>query len=174
MSSWEAFFESHLEGLLNAAFSVRSAWRVNTPCMRNLTLLLDSPACVAGRQPLASASWRQIVRRARALTGPFAVAVLLLGSLATGHARDPERERDDHNRARAAVQAGQAMPLAVLLERLQRGHPGQVLEVEFEREEGRWIYEVKLLQAGQLVRLDVDAATGEVLRQRPGKNRSAR
>ena len=36
--------------------------------------------------------------------------------------------------------------------------------VELEREGGRWIYEVKLLQAGgQLLKLDVDAATAQVL-----------
>lgn len=71
----------------------------------------------------------------------------------------------DHERARAAVEAGQVLPLPTLLERLQRTHPGQVLELELEREDGRWIYEVKLLQAnGQLLKLDVDAATAQVLR----------
>ena len=70
----------------------------------------------------------------------------------------------DHERARAAVEAGQVLPLPTLLERLRRTHPGQVLELELEREDGRWIYEVKLLQAnGQLLKLDVDAATAQVL-----------
>lgn len=70
----------------------------------------------------------------------------------------------DHERARAAVEAGQVLPLPTLLERLRRTHPGQVLELELEREDGRWIYEIKLLQAnGQLLKLDVDAATAQVL-----------
>ena len=70
----------------------------------------------------------------------------------------------DHERARAAVEAGQVLPLPTLLERLRRTHPGQVLELELERDDGRWIYEVKLLQAnGQLLKLDVDAATAQVL-----------
>jgi hypothetical protein len=39
-----------------------------------------------------------------------------------------------------------------------------VLELELERDDGRWIYEIKLLQAnGQLLRLEVDAATAQVL-----------
>ncbi len=82
-------------------------------------------------------------------------------------------DRHDHERARAAVQAGEVLPLTVLLERLQRTHPGQVLELELERHGDapatgvRWIYEIKLLQAsGQLLKLDVDAATGRVLEQR--------
>ncbi len=73
-------------------------------------------------------------------------------------------DKDDHDRARAAVQAGEVLPLPTLLERLQRTHPGQVLELELEREDGRWIYEIKLLQPdGQLVKLEVDAATAQVL-----------
>jgi hypothetical protein len=72
--------------------------------------------------------------------------------------------RDDHERARAAVLAGEVLPLATVLERLQRTHPGQVLELELDREDGRWIYEIKLLQpGGQLLKLEVDARTGQVL-----------
>ncbi len=73
----------------------------------------------------------------------------------------------DHERARAAVQAGQVLPLATLLQRLQRSHPGQVLEVELERDDGRWVYELKLLQpGGRLLKLELDAATGAVLKSR--------
>lgn len=76
-------------------------------------------------------------------------------------------ETPDHDRARAAVQAGQVLPLATVLQRLQRSHPGQVLEVELEREHGQWVYEIKLLQdGGRLLRLELDAATGRVLKAR--------
>lgn len=74
---------------------------------------------------------------------------------------------DDHDQARAAVRAGEILPLPVLLERLQRSHPGQVLEIELEREGPRWIYEIHLLAAdGRLLRLEVDARTAELLSQR--------
>ena len=80
----------------------------------------------------------------------------------------------DHERARAAVEAGQVLPLPTLLERLRRTHPGQVLELELEREDGRWIYEVKLLQAnGQLLKLEVDAATAQVLQAKRRDGRKA-
>jgi len=73
----------------------------------------------------------------------------------------------DQDRARAAVQAGQVLPLKTVLERLERDHPGQVLEVELESEGDRWVYEVKLLQnSGRLVKLEVDAASGAVLQRR--------
>lgn len=73
-------------------------------------------------------------------------------------------DRSDHELARAAVRAGEVLPLPTLLDRLSRTHPGQVLELELEREDERWIYEIKLLQAGgQLMKLEVDAGTGDVL-----------
>lgn len=91
--------------------------------------------------------------------------VLLPLALATGAARADER---DHDRARAALQAGEVLPLGAVLQRVARSHPGDVLEVELEREQGRWIYELKLLQpGGGLLKLEVDARSGEVLRSRP-------
>ena len=65
------------------------------------------------------------------------------------------------------------MPLGQVLERIAPAYPGQVLEVELEREDGRWVYELKLLAAdGRLLRLELDARTAEVLRvrQRDGRH----
>jgi uncharacterized membrane protein YkoI len=79
----------------------------------------------------------------------------------------------DHERARAAVQAGEVLPLPNLLQKLQRTHPGQVLELELARDDDRWIYEVKLLQAnGQLLKLELDAGTGQVLQAKRQQDRS--
>lgn len=100
------------------------------------------------------------------------LASLLLSPLSAPRASDSR----DHERARAAVEAGQILPLPALLERLRRTHPGQVLELELERENGRWIYEVKLLQAnGQLLKLELDAATAQVLQaKRKGMSKGER
>ena len=97
----------------------------------------------------------------RARLGPALIALWLTGIALHGAWASENR---DHERARAAVEAGQILPLPTLLDRLRRTHPGQVLELELERDDGRWIYEVKLLQAdGQLLKLEVDAATGQLL-----------
>jgi len=59
------------------------------------------------------------------------------------------------------------LPLTEILARVARSHPGQVLAVELERDDGRWMYELKLLQSdGLLVRLKVDARDGTVVRQK--------
>lgn len=74
---------------------------------------------------------------------------------------------NDQDSARAAVQAGQVLPLKTLLDRLEREYPGQVVELELEQHHGRWIYEVKVLQAGgRLVKVKLDAASGQVLSRR--------
>lgn len=91
----------------------------------------------------------------------------LLCALTMGLALAPAHADSDQDRARAAVQAGQVLPLKTLLDRLERDVPGQVLEVELEQDGERWTYEVRLLQAGgRLVKLDIDATTGEVLQRR--------
>lgn len=90
--------------------------------------------------------------------------LLLPLALVGGVARADPR---DHDRARAALQAGEVLPLADVLRRVAQTHPGDVLEVELEREHGRWIYELKLLQpGGALLKLEVDARTGHVLQVR--------
>ncbi len=72
----------------------------------------------------------------------------------------------DQDRARAALQAGEVLSLRTILERIERDHPGQVIEAELERKGGRWIYELKLVQTGrQLIKLEIDASSGEVLRR---------
>lgn len=73
----------------------------------------------------------------------------------------------DHDRARQALEAGEVLPLRAIIERVERSYPGQVLEVELERDGGRWIYEIKTLRSGgMLVKLKVDARDGSILAAR--------
>ncbi len=113
-------------------------------------------------------------RWAASLVVPSLVPSLVLSLVLASPGALADRQGDDHERARAAVRAGEIMPLAELLERLQRGHPGKVLEIELEREEGRWIYEIKLLQSnGRLLKLELDARTAELLDvKRKGEHKS--
>ena len=88
-----------------------------------------------------------------------ALLALPVGSMA--------RSEPDQDRARAALQAGEILPLATILTRLAQTQPGQVLEVELERKDGRWLYEITLLRpGGGLLKLELDARSGEVLRQK--------
>jgi len=73
----------------------------------------------------------------------------------------------DHDKARSALRRGEILPLGKVLETVARTHPGSVLEVELDREHGRWIYEVKILEDdGALRDVEVDARTGLDIEQR--------
>ncbi|MCP4283260.1 MAG: hypothetical protein GY792_02235 [Gammaproteobacteria bacterium] len=62
-------------------------------------------------------------------------------------------------------------PMRSLLARVHTAYPGQVLEVELEREEygneGVWVYEVKLLtNRGNVLKLEYDAFDLELLKMK--------
>jgi len=73
-------------------------------------------------------------------------------------------DKPDHDRARQAVEAGDVLPLRTILDRLEHEYPGQVMEVELDREKGEWVYEIKLLRKGGiLMKLKVLARDGTIL-----------
>jgi uncharacterized membrane protein YkoI len=88
----------------------------------------------------------------------------------------PARASDrDHDQARKAVEAGEILPLRAILERVERDAPGQILEVELERKDSRWLYEVKVLRpGGSLVKLKLDARDGTLLENRERESRPRR
>lgn len=108
---------------------------------------------------------RPVLLRSQPVLSTLAVVLAMVLARPTAFANS------EQDRARAAVQAGKVLSLKTVLDRLEREHPGQVLEVELEQDDGRWIYEIKLLQpGGRLVKLEVDAASGAV-RQRKARAR---
>jgi hypothetical protein len=70
----------------------------------------------------------------------------------------------EHDRARSAVRAGRIPPLGDVLDRVQRSHPGRVLDVQLDRggpDPADWSYRIKILSPDGHVRsLRVDAVTG--------------
>ncbi|MFT3856466.1 MAG: hypothetical protein QM742_02770 [Aquabacterium sp.] len=63
----------------------------------------------------------------------MAAALVICAGLAGEFAWADRRDEHDQDRARQAVQAGQALPLQTVLGRLASRYPGQVLEVESGR-----------------------------------------
>lgn len=92
--------------------------------------------------------------------------LLLAASLAWAPAAGAQ-ERRDHERARAALEAGEIRPLAELLAEVERRYRGRVIEADLERDDGQWLYELKILPSnGRLFVIEIDAATGALLRSR--------
>lgn len=71
---------------------------------------------------------------------------------------------EDHDRVRAAVERGEVLPLTEILARIHPSLGGEVVGLSVEREDGRWVYEFKVIEpGGRLVEVEVDAATAQVL-----------
>jgi uncharacterized membrane protein YkoI len=95
---------------------------------------------------------------------------LALAGAAGGLARaddgnDGHRRDRDHERARRALEEGRARPLAQILEDVRDQLGGEVIGVEFDREDGRYIYEFKVVSSdGRLREIHVDALSAEILK----------
>jgi len=89
-------------------------------------------------------------------------ALLALLAFAAAPAR---ADRRDHDLARQALQDGVVLSLRAILDIVEREYPGQIMEVEFEHDDGRFVYELKVLQSrGRLVKLKLDARSGAVIK----------
>lgn len=78
------------------------------------------------------------------------------------HADDRMRPSE----VRQLREAGKILPMEDILARVRSAQPGQVVEVDLDREHGRLVYEVKLIDdADAIHKLELDAATGEVIRR---------
>mgnify|MGYP002725726515 CR=1 FL=1 len=89
----------------------------------------------------------------------------------------------DHERARAAVESGDVVPLALILEKVESLYEGSIIEVELEDEEDEgyedavsgFIYEIKLLTPqGNLLKLKLDARTAVLIQVKGHGEKEAR
>jgi len=72
-------------------------------------------------------------------------------------------ESHDQDAARQAVESGEIRPLADILHAVRGKLPGEVVGVEIESKNGRWLYEFRVLDGkGNLFEVYVDARTGEI------------
>jgi uncharacterized membrane protein YkoI len=82
--------------------------------------------------------------------------------LATSAARSDD---DDQELARRLVQDGRIRPLADIVAAVRPEVPGEILEVEFDTENGVYVYKLKILQAdGKVEEVEVDAESGKVIK----------
>ncbi|MBK1663436.1 hypothetical protein CKO38_01550 [Rhodospirillum rubrum] len=115
---------------------------------------------------------------ALALTQGAATLLALPGAAdgGDGYRHSQKREDDDdhghdHDRARDALMQGEALPLTVILDRAAALVDGRFLEAELESGHDGLVYEITIVSAGgRVTRLDFDAATGDLIARRDGKD----
>ncbi len=102
------------------------------------------------------ARWRRVTL-ALALTG--AVSALMPRALA----EEREVREHDHDRAQRARESGEIRPLEEIMAVVRERFPGEVAQIDLERERGVWLYEFKVIdRTGRLLEIKIDAATGRV------------
>jgi uncharacterized membrane protein YkoI len=93
-----------------------------------------------------------------ALTG---ITGLLILVALPGHSLQAD---DDSDYARMLKQRGDILPLEQVIESAMAVKSGQILETELDEEDGRYIYELEILDdRGQVWELELDASTAELI-----------
>jgi uncharacterized membrane protein YkoI len=91
--------------------------------------------------------------------------VVAASSLAAGR---PAWAEKDHDRARRAFQRGEIRSLTQIMADLKPELGGEIIEVELERKGAGYLYKFKILPpSGRMWEVDVDAATGRILKREP-------
>ncbi|WOJ91190.1 PepSY domain-containing protein [Methylocapsa polymorpha] len=90
-------------------------------------------------------------------------ALILIVAAAAAIAASRAIAADDQDRALSALEARQILPLSEILARARLGDD-RLLRAELEREDGRYVYELRVIAADGTIRLrHLDARTGEIL-----------
>lgn len=92
--------------------------------------------------------------------------VLLATALASAALPGAARaDDDDHDRARSALEQGKARPLAEILKAVRPRLGGRIVDVDFDNENGVYVYEFKVIQPdGRVREVYVNAQTGRIMR----------
>ncbi len=70
----------------------------------------------------------------------------------------------DHKLSKTLVESGKILSLQEIISLVSKEESERVLEAELEDENGRYIYEIELLDGdGKVWEYEVDATTGEIL-----------
>lgn len=98
---------------------------------------------------------------------PLALGGAVLAAAAPALADDESDndERHDHDQAREAVEHGQALPLDAVLAAVEKKVVGEVVGIEFEKREGVWVYEFRVVDsAGHVIEVVADAKSAAIIR----------
>lgn len=92
------------------------------------------------------------------------VAAMLISPAVWCDDKGERIEIEDFERARQLVSEGKIVSLNTILEKVEILPGWRLLEIEFDRDDGRWIYELEFLKEdGDVIELEYDAASGAFL-----------
>lgn len=106
--------------------------------------------------------------RSLLIIAPAAILIALCSArLGATAAHGHEQEARDEDRARAAVEKGEILPLEQVLAGLRTEVSGEISQIELEKEGGVWVYEFKIISPrGHMVEVYADAKTGKLIKKK--------
>lgn len=102
------------------------------------------------------------------LLSPFPLALVFLVSFSMappiGAQADDDDDALEHEEARKALEQGLVRPLEEIIAEARKHVQGDLIEVELEQEDGRYIYELEFIQpSGQIIELQLDAKSMAII-----------
>ncbi|WP_187969483.1 PepSY domain-containing protein [Aquibium microcysteis] len=95
---------------------------------------------------------------------PFLRAAVVLLLLVLPGPAFADDDRDDAERASRGARAGEFLPFARLARTALDRYPGKIVEAELDEDDGRVLYEIRILRPdGRVVEVELDARTGRIL-----------
>lgn len=98
------------------------------------------------------------------LTSLVAVFALLMPLSAAGDTDDDTDDSSQQDLARDAVRKGLVRPLEEVLALVRKTVKGDIVEIEFDTDDGRFVYEIEYVDpSGHLMEIKVDAKSLAVI-----------
>ena len=95
----------------------------------------------------------------------FAFLVAFTFTPSVGAQTDDDDDAMEHEEARRALEQGLVRPLEDIIVEARKHVEGDLIEVELEREDGRYIYELEFIQpSGQIIELQLDAKSMAIIK----------
>ncbi|NOY71461.1 MAG: PepSY domain-containing protein [Gammaproteobacteria bacterium] len=95
----------------------------------------------------------------------LSIVLLLVLGLSSLFVLTPGLSDEDHQQARHLKELGEILPLEQIIKAAKAKQSGRVIEIELENKDGRYLYEVELLNArGEVWELYFDATTGQLIK----------
>ncbi|MGQ3302563.1 PepSY domain-containing protein [Reyranella sp.] len=102
------------------------------------------------------------------ISSPVVLALVFLAAFSIAPPGGAQADDDDdaleHEEARRALEQGLVRPLEEIVAEARKHVQGDLIEVELERENERYIYELEFIQpSGQIVELQLDAKSMAII-----------
>lgn len=94
----------------------------------------------------------------------FLYPVVALSETASDDDDDAADDAREHYEAREALRNGKILPLDQIMAAVRKEIAGDIIEIEFDNDDGRFIYELEIIEpSGRVIDVKVDAKTAAIL-----------